>query len=924
MNKMPKLEFRPRYLAWFAVVLSTLLAGCGGGGDGGRDPILGGGGTAILVPAVSAVTPLSNATGVPVNTSVITATFNKAMDASTISASTFTLACPSGTAITGTVSYMATTHVATLSLGNNLPGNTTCTATITSAVRDDTGNAMAGAYAWSFTTGVAPETVPPTVSATVPEPNQTSVPINSRVTASFSEAMDPLTITASNFTLACPTGTAITGTVDYVVNGNVAIFTPSANLPLGTACRATISTGVRDVTGNAMSAPFTWTFNTIAAATPAAALDTTPPVVISTLPRSDAVDVPFNSLISATFSEGMIALNMVPENFTVDCPVGADVEGSVRYVVSSNIVTFYPDENLPGNTLCRATISTGVNDLAGNFMASSYSWNFTTGPAPDTEPPRVSSTVPRHQGTGVPFNTLVTASFSEPMDPLTITTASFNLVCPVGTTVTGLVRYVADGNIAVFTLPAALPASTTCRATISDTVKDVAGNNMLRPYEWTFTTGAAPDTTAPMIDLTVPISNAIGVPLNTMVTARFTEPMNPLTITPPATFTVACPVGTAVTGVVSYAVNSRIATFNPDGNLPVSTVCRATVANSVRDLAGNAMLNPYTWDFTTGIAPDITPPTVTLRDPAINAVDVPLNSAVHATFSEDMDPLTIVTATFTLAQGLNQVQGQLLYDALSRIATFTPDAALSSGTTYTATVSNDVEDLAGNNMVLDDVWSFSTGTGLAPGAVALGNAASFGIMATSAITSTGATQINGDVSLEPGTSQGIPPPQVSGTIHVNDATSTLARADLLTAYNDLKALPPGTTVLGGTDLGASFPGPAGIAPGTYTSGSTMLVSTTLTLNGGGNANAVWVFQIGSSLTTTANVMLTNGAQAKNVFWVPTQDATIGVGTIFNGNIIAGRDTTTQTGVVVNGRILTGAITAGTMALDSTTVNVPAP
>jgi hypothetical protein len=104
----------------------------------------------------------------------------------------------------------------------------------------------------------------------------------------------------------------------------------------------------------------------------------------------------------------------------------------------------------------------------------------------------------------------------------------------------------------------------------------------------------------------------------------------------------------------------------------------------------------------------------------------------------------------------------------------------------------------------------------------------------------------------------------------------------------------------------------------------MLVSTELVLDAGGNADAVWVFQIGSSLTTGANVSMTNGAQAKNIFWVPTEDATIGVGTIFHGTIISGRDVTAITGATVNGRILAGAITAGTIALQTATVNVPLP
>jgi hypothetical protein len=198
-------------------------------------------------------------------------------------------------------------------------------------------------------------------------------------------------------------------------------------------------------------------------------------------------------------------------------------------------------------------------------------------------------------------------------------------------------------------------------------------------------------------------------------------------------------------------------------------------------------------------------------------------------------------------------------------------------------------------------------------------------MATSAITNTGFSIINGDVSLDPGTSMtGFPPGVVNGTIHIIDTVSAKARIDLLFAYNLLKNLAPGTTVPGGADLGAFGATPGTLPPGTYTSGTTMLVSTPLVLDGGGNSDAVWVFQIGSSLTTGASVTLANGAQAKNVFWVPTSDATIGVGTIFEGTIVAGRDVTANTGTAINGRILAGAITAGTIALQSNVVTVPEP
>jgi hypothetical protein len=297
-----------------------------------------------------------------------------------------------------------------------------------------------------------------------------------------------------------------------------------------------------------------------------------------------------------------------------------------------------------------------------------------------------------------------------------------------------------------------------------------------------------------------------------------------------------------------------------------------------------------------------------------------------------MDSATLSTATFTLATSAVSpatVLGAVTYDAVNKIATFTPSSNLAASTAYTATVTTGAKDLAGNALaagVKPNPWSFTTGTGLAPGAIALGSASTFGIMATAAVTAASASTINGDVSIDPGTSMtGFPPAIVNGSIHINDTVSAQARADLLNSYNQAKGLACATPV-GTADLGGLYVYPAGFPPGVYCSGSTMLVGTHIVLDAGGNTNAVWVFQIGSSLTTGADVTLVNGAQAKNVFWVPTLDATIGSGTTFNGTIVTGRDATSAGSATIYGRILAGAIYAGTIALNGppSTVNVPAP
>jgi hypothetical protein len=402
-----------------------------------------------------------------------------------------------------------------------------------------------------------------------------------------------------------------------------------------------------------------------------------------------------------------------------------------------------------------------------------------------------------------------------------------------------------------------------------------------------------------------------------------------------SSFTVAAtPPGVAPAGTVSYLAGSMTAVFTPAAALAPDTTYTATLTVALMDLSGNALAgnqaalpaaSAYVWSFTTGAGPVNAAPALTLANPADLAVDVADNTTVSATFSK---PMNLAGASFTLQQtgppAGPVLTGTVAYNPLTHTATLTPVSALVDNTVYTATITGAV-DLAGNALVAGPVpnpWTFTTGTGvLAPGGIALGSAASFGIMATSAITSTGLTIVNGDVSLDPGSSMtGFPPGVVNGTIHVNDSVAAQARIDLLTAYNTAMSLPPGTTISAGADLGALYGN--GIPPGTYTSGSTMLVSTPLVLDAGGNANAVWVFQIGSSLTTGASVSLANGAQAKNVFWVTSLDATIGVGTTFYGTIVSGRSVTGVTGATINGRILAGATTAGTIALETNTINVP--
>ena len=192
----------------------------------------------------------------------------------------------------------------------------------------------------------------------------------------------------------------------------------------------------------------------------------------------------------------------------------------------------------------------------------------------------------------------------------------------------------------------------------------------------------------------------------------------------------------------------------------------------------------------------------------------------------------------------------------------------------------------------------------------LARASSFAVLAASTVTNTGGTVVTGDLGLFPGTSiTGFPVPgTVIGTIHQTDAAASNAQIDALAAFTALNLLTPTGSVL--ADIGRTT-----ISPGIYSVSSTLAITGTVTLDGGGDPNAVFVFQIPSTFipATSAIVSLTNSAQAGNVYWVVGSSATLSTSSVIRGNIIAQASVTLNTSAQLTGRAfaLTGAVTMDT-------------
>ncbi|GLI37229.1 Ig-like domain-containing protein [Geobacter hydrogenophilus] len=336
----------------FAVmVLGALVAGCGGGGGGGGTTSLD-----LIRPDITQTLPANGDTNVGTTTPIVI-TFSEPMNNPSVE-SAFSLVPQGGNSITGAFSFNGST--ATFTPSSPLAANMTYTATIAASAKDTAGNSLGSDHAWTFTTGIGPDTTPPTVQSFAP--TGSSVGINSTIAITFSEPMNTATASTA-FTLKQGT-TDIPGTLSFT--GATAVFTPTSFLDPSKTYTATITTAAKDLAGNGMAAPFTWDFTTA----PPPAVDLEAPSVVQNSNLPTGTGVPRDTPISISFNEPITPFYYGSIN---GYPTKVDID------YTTNTVTMKPTTLLTANT--PYTVSIRVRDLAGNLMPL-FQWQFTTGTTP--------------------------------------------------------------------------------------------------------------------------------------------------------------------------------------------------------------------------------------------------------------------------------------------------------------------------------------------------------------------------------------------------------------------------------------------------------------------------------------------------------------------------------------------------------------
>lgn len=224
--------------------------------------------------------------------------------------------------------------------------------------------------------GEGDDTTPPEVTSTSPANDATGVSLDTILTATFSEEVDSAAIVSANFSFVDNDGNSVSGTLGYDVATRTASFTPDSDLKESTTYTATIKAVIADSAGNNMEADFSWSFTTKHIL----------PTVLSVSPNADSSDISLSSAVTATFSEAMDESTITNSSFTLVDTSNNSVSGTINYNAGTKTATLTPTEELVESTTYTSTITTGVEDLAGNGLEEDYAWSFvTTDVATDTD-----------------------------------------------------------------------------------------------------------------------------------------------------------------------------------------------------------------------------------------------------------------------------------------------------------------------------------------------------------------------------------------------------------------------------------------------------------------------------------------------------------------------------------------------------------
>ena len=626
-------------------------------------------------PTVSAFSPSYGT--ISFSNPVVDIQFTKPLDPSTVNASTFFLRQNDSVPVNATVS-MLSSNVVRIKPDAPLPqGSYYYRINIQASVKDTQGNAYTGptsSYYFYTATTTTTDTANPTVTSLAPPDGSTNVGDNALFRIQFNKPIDPLTVNQNTIRISGGTYTAMPSSITFDQYNQTVTITPQTPLPDNTAMTITIN-GVTDPSGNSV-VPVTSHFTT------AAGPDTTAPTVLSSSISSGATNVPLNSVFTVVFSEPMDTRLLSGTNFYLyDNSYGIYLPTSISFSPDGTVGTINSTSPLPVGR----TLSIGVQngeDITGNRMVG-FGLSFTTSFASDTVAPTVTNVSPFPGATAVPINTQIQVQFSEPVQK-----TSLGQVTLTGSTLSTTPSLSNGDQVLTLTPNTLLQANTTYTITIAG-VKDTSGNTMSGTVTRTFTTGTGADLLgSPTVISTNPGGTVTGVGTNVSIRARFSKPINPISVNSSYFYLVNNNTGIVSPATVSVSADRLTATLTPNAPLTPYTQYRYLLYNYM-DLVGNTGnwiyatgCSTYCY-FTTGAGPDTAVPSVTTISPTDAITGVAVNAKVVAVLSQPIDATSVDNTAIQLTPA---VPGTVSLSSDQVTLTLTPTSALSASTTYSVQV----------------------------------------------------------------------------------------------------------------------------------------------------------------------------------------------------------------------------------------------
>jgi Bacterial Ig-like domain len=656
-------------------------------------------GTDTTVPHVTSVTPPNGATAVGQNTPVIL-TFDKPLNSSTVNANTFHLfngSTPLSTGVTRSADGR------TVTLTTSLPSGALVNVVATSGVTDLVGNHLAD-FSSSFTAATLPPTTRPSVVTMRPGSGATSVPANSPITLIINAPMNGSTI-AGALNVA-QNGVLVSGTTQLNANGQTILFTPAAPFTGGALVQVFLSAAAADIYGNSLNA-FSGQF------TVAADLTAVPPTVVSLSPTYGSTINFLNPVILVRFTKAIDFSTVTSSTFYVKQNDSVVINGTLS-LFDPYTIQFVPNPrtlSASGQPYYRINMTNGIHDTHGVAFAGAltqyYFYIAGTATLVDNVPPTVTGLAPP-DGSTVGDNVIFRATFSKPIDPLTVNANTFMISGGGLTVMPSTISFDSTNQNVTITPQTPMPDSASMTIAISG-IADASGN-AVTPLTTHFTTLAGADITQPTVVSTSVDAGAVNVPVNSAFVFQFSKAMDSRTLTGTNFYVYDLVLGTYVTVNYSYSADGLTATMTPTSPLAVGRGFQIG-ARTALDLAGNTIV-AFSANFTTAFAPNSVPPTVVDTTPKAGATGIPTNPTIQILFSEPVRPTTLGSVNLLLggSAGTPQPVAQALSNG-DRTLTLTPATLLSPNTQYTISIAG-VADTAGNVMVGTVTRTFTSGPGV--------------------------------------------------------------------------------------------------------------------------------------------------------------------------------------------------------------------